>query len=432
MRLPDIKKIDGKNLLKGAAGYLIANGISGLIPFALLLILTRYLSPEDFGIVALYTALTAIASAIFSLGLNGAIGRYYFELSKQNFSIFVGSCLSIVGIAGLIFSILIFAFGDFIFSVIHFPVKWIWAVLLTGIAQVVMLIGLAIFQVRNQVFHFTLTQIAQAGITGILSIIFVTAISWGWEGRILAQVFSVVASSIAILYYLIKSRSIIFCLNRDYCYEALKYGLPLAIHAIGGIAVSLSDRFILARLTTLEDIGFYAVAGQIVTIFIFAVDAFNRAYSPWLFSVLSEGKPEAYNRIVKGTYVYFVSIFLLAIIFAKFSEWFLRFAFVGKYLDAIEFIFPLCLAAAFMGMYYMVTLYLQFAKRTKQLASITLIVGGINILLSIKLVEWYGAIGASYALIFAQFLMFFACWIASAYFFPMPWLSTLRKKPRSN
>lgn len=407
---------------------MVANLVSGCIPFALLLFLTRYFSPDDFGIIGLYTALTTVASAIISLGVNGAISRYYFDLSKEKFSIFVGSCLYLVGMAGFIFGGLTYSLRELIFFTIHFPVKWIWIVLLTAISQVLILIGLAIFQVQNQVRLFAITQIAQAAIVGLLSVIFVAGLSWGWEGRILAQAISTAVFSAAVLYYLYKTHNVCFRLNRKYCLEALDYGLPLVIHSMGGIAISLSDRFILARISTLDNIGLYVIACQIVSIFIFAIDAFNRAYSPWLFSNLSAGKSDIYKRIIRGTYLYFLSILILAIIFSLLSEWLIGAAFSKKYSGSIEFLAPLSIAAAFMGMYYMVTLYLQFAKRTKQLASITLLVGGINILLSIELVGRFGAIGAAYALAFSQACLFLASWAASAYFFPMPWLSIFNKK----
>ena len=406
---------------------MISNIVSGLIPFALLLVTTRYLSPSDFGVAALFAAIAATLTAVFSLGLNGVVSRYYFEFTSNEFPRLLGSCFSLISLGGLFFIPITYVFGYIYFPFIHFPVEWIWPVIVFAMSQVIINIGLALFQVKNQTFYYSLIQISQSTIMAVGSIFLVVIFPFGWQGYVFSQVFSSLILSILVLCYLIKARAVEYCFDKQYWRESLHYGLPIAIHAIGGILIAISVRFILAKMTNLDAIGLYVFASQMVAIFIFVIDAFNKAYAPWLFSILSGEKTDLYPRLIRYTYLHFILILIVAIFFALFAGWFVRIIFVIQYFDAIKFILPLSLAAAFMGMYFMVTLYLQFAKRTKQLAAISVISGMVQIFLSIKFIEFWGAIGAAYSLVATQLFLFLATWVVASYLFPMPWKSSFMR-----
>ena len=59
-------------MLKNSQIYFISNAASAFIAIFTLPIFTRFLSPEDFGILALFLIFGTIASQIFSLGLGEA------------------------------------------------------------------------------------------------------------------------------------------------------------------------------------------------------------------------------------------------------------------------------------------------------------------------------------------------------------------------
>lgn len=420
------RKFYRHSFLRNVSGYLIANAVSGLISFLLLLVLSRYLSASDFGIFAVYSTLAGIFSILMNLGMNGALSRYYYELDEKQFPILFGSCIILVGLGGLFWGSLAFSLESFLLPLINFPVGWLWAVVATAVSQIFTSLAMAIFQARCQLKLYLVTQISQVLMNGVLSILFIVAFSEGWQGRVYAQVLSSVILGFMLFCYLLKSGAIIFTRNQRYYSKALKYGLPLVAHGIGGVLIALSDRLILAKITTFDQIGLYAIAAQIISIYVFMIDAFNKAYASWLFTALSREKVISHSKLVRITYLYMITVLISAILFSTLSGWLVKTVFNENYSEVIPFILPLSIAAAFMGMYYMVTLYLQFLKKTLQLSAITFSISVVNIILCFLFAQWYGAIGAAYALIITQLLMFIACWAAAAYLFPMPWLSILR------
>lgn len=65
--------------MSGSAVYLFSNILNAAIPFALLPILTRYLSPAEYGEVAMFNTLLGALGAFVGLNVVGAAGRKYFD-----------------------------------------------------------------------------------------------------------------------------------------------------------------------------------------------------------------------------------------------------------------------------------------------------------------------------------------------------------------
>src|SRR6202045_3671292 len=71
------------SLANGASIYGAANfavKISGLV---LMLLCTRFLAPNDYGVITLSETIAMVVSAIGGLGLSGAVGRLYFQYDEN-------------------------------------------------------------------------------------------------------------------------------------------------------------------------------------------------------------------------------------------------------------------------------------------------------------------------------------------------------------
>ena len=99
-------------MLKNSQIYFISNAASAFIAIFTLPIFTRFLSPEDFGILALFLIFGTIASQIFSLGLGEATKKFYFD--DIDFKILNFSNLIVILIIFSLFGFLIFIFSEHI------------------------------------------------------------------------------------------------------------------------------------------------------------------------------------------------------------------------------------------------------------------------------------------------------------------------------
>jgi len=83
-------------LFKNTFIYTGTNVINKAIPFFLLPIMTRYLTPTDYGIVATFGVLLAIMTVFVGLSMNGAINVNFFKLNKEELKEYIGNVFSIL------------------------------------------------------------------------------------------------------------------------------------------------------------------------------------------------------------------------------------------------------------------------------------------------------------------------------------------------
>lgn len=419
-------RLIGSQLFRRAGIYTIANALNSAIPLLLLPVLTRYLSPEEYGLVAMFTVLTAVVAAVAGLGTHGAVTREYFLRSREEFAGFVGTCIFILAASSVALLGLIALFSTTLTGVTGIPEHWLAAAVLMGAGQLLCSIGLAIWQVRGLPAIYGAFQIGVSLFNALLSLMLVIGLEMGWQGRVIGQVAAVAAMGILATAMLAHGDWIRFRFSREHARKALRYGVPLVFHALGATAVAMTDRTLITNLVSLDETGLYVVAAQIAMAITFLADSFNRAYAPWLFEKLKEDDPAARRRIVTGTYWYFAGILLLAGLLIVAAPPLIGFVVGPKFAGAAHYILWLSLASAFSGMYYMVTLYIQFSGKTERLAAVTLTVGALNIPLCYALIQWQGGIGAAQATAVSQLLTFLATWAMAARLIDMDWL--LRRK----
>lgn len=413
-------------LFRHAWTYTIANALNSAIPLLLLPVLTRYLSPEEYGLVAMFTVLTAVVAAIAGLGTHGAVTREYYLRSRKEFAGFVGTCIFILAASSVALLGLIALFSRMLTGVTGIPEHWLAAAVLMGAGQLLCSIGLVIWQVRGLPAIYGIFQISMSLINALLSLALIIGMEMGWQGRVVGQVAAVSSMGVLATALLARGGWIRFRFSREHARQALRYGVPLVFHALGATAVAMTDRTLITNLVSLDETGLYVVAAQIAMVVTFLADSFNRAYAPWLFEKLKEGNPAVMRRIVTGTYWYFAGILLLAGLLILAAPPLIGFVVGPKFAGATHYILWLSLASAFGGMYYMVTLYIQFSGKTERLAAVTLTVGALNIPLCYALIQWQGGIGAAQATAVSQLLTFIATWAMAARLIDMDWL--LRRK----
>ena len=172
------KKNENKRFLKDSSIYFSTSIISAGINFLTLPIFTRYLSPADYGIVALFLMFGQVSAGLVSLGLQSASYRYYFKY-KDNLDLYRTLNSSI-----LIFLILVyFLSGLSIYYLADWFSKQIfnekisgtliqWS-FLSGCLEYLFIYFTFILTAQLRSFTFSIISIARALILPILTIYFI-------------------------------------------------------------------------------------------------------------------------------------------------------------------------------------------------------------------------------------------------------------------
>jgi O-antigen/teichoic acid export membrane protein len=405
--------------------YTIANICSALIPFFLLPLLTRFLSPAEYGEVAIFQTIVGALAAFIGLNTAGASAReFYDDHLNGHHKNFIASCLQITLITGLIAFFVMFIFSGPLSKWLDVKVQLLyWAVLMAALS-VVINIRLVQWQVRRQAEMYGGFQILLALSNVLISLLLVVVLREGAEGRISAQILSVLLFSILAIWMLKKDDLFkFFDWHPKVLRNVLIFGVPLVPHVAGSFLLITIDRLIIDKELGLDDLGIYMVAVQIVGVMSLLFGAINNAYVPWLYGHLKRNLTEQNRQIVLYTYIWFIFIVLLVAIVFICGPWLIRVIAGEKYVKAGLVIGWLSLGQAFTGMYLMVTNYIFYSRKTGLLSLSTITCGLVNVGLLVVLIRYIGLEGAAIASSVAMGIRFLLAWRIAQLRHPMPWFN---------
>jgi O-antigen/teichoic acid export membrane protein len=409
-------------LLKSGSIYTISSVIEKAIPFLLLPVLTRYLTTEDYGIVSMFTVLVGLALPLVGYNGHSAVLRNYFK-DDIDIPAYIGNTLFILLGSSVLAGLAIFLFSDFISSYSNFPEKWLGVIVLVAMGQFTVNIILVNWQAQNKAIQYGIFKILLTLLNFGLAIFLIVGLDYGWEGRVIGKVSAVVLfgiSAVSILWY---NNLIKFQIVYEYLKHALSYGIPLIPHVLSAFVITMIDRVFITNMVGVSATGIYTVGYQIGMIIGILATSFNKAWVPWLFEKLNQGKEETKKKIVQFTYGYFIAIIGLALILSLLAPWFMNFLVGKSFLSATSYIIWIAIGYSFNGMYMMVTNYIFYEEKTSYLSWMTFIAAGTNILLNYFLINAYGAIGAAQATTITFFIQFLLTWYLASRVYKMPWFN---------
>lgn len=421
-----IKRVINSSLFCSAGIYTFTQAINSAIPFLLMPILTRYLTPTDYGIVAMFGVLLSFVAPFTGLSIHGAIARQYYDRDEVDMPRYITNCLLILLSSTVIVGVIFYFLAEPISRISSFPMQWMWAVIVVSAAQFINQVNLKLWQVQVKPISYGIYQIAQTIVNLGFTLWFVVGLGMNWQGRIQAQVIAFGTFAIFGLYLLQRNGWIKLRVDKDYIKNALNFGVPLIPHALSGTIKTMVDRVMITSMVSVASTGLYSVGFQIGMIIGILEDSFNRAYTPWLYERLKRDQYNEKIMIVKLTYAYFGVIICLALALGALAPWFLSF-FVGpQFAGSDQFVLWIAVGFAFNGMYKMVVNYIFYVRKTYILAWVTFSTAIVSIIINYFAIKYLGAVGAAYTYALVGFITFLLVWVLSSRVYPMPW--NLRKQ----
>jgi O-antigen/teichoic acid export membrane protein len=401
--------------------YTATNVLNAGINLLLIPVLTRHISPFEYGILAIFSVLIAFITPFVGMNIHGAITRKYFQNDDTDFKKYVGSCFSILIFSTVVVFIICTIFKNILISFTDLDYRIIVFVILICFGQFINLTLLSLWQVMKNAVFYAIFQVIFALINIGLSIYYVIQLQYGWEGRVYGQLTATVLMATIALYILLKNNLIQLSVNKKFIAHALRFSLPLIPHSIGAVVISMSDRFIIKELLGLNETGLYMLAYQFASVLSILTSAFNSAYIPWLFERLNRNDDNTNLKIVRLTYILMaglIGLFILLVVVAKYLVPF----FIGDdYLTSFKYFPLLLLSFVFNGMYLLVTNYLFYAERTKVLGYLTFFIVAVNIPLTYYSIGLFPYNGAAISISICQLLMFLITWYYADKYHKMPW-----------
>lgn len=411
-------------IIKNSSIYLGSSVINKMIPFLLLPIMTKYLSPKEFGILSIYLILISFYSAFIGMAIQTNISKNFFKVSKEDLSLLIGNILIILTTTFTIYLILTYFITFFFDDVFSISSKWLLAIPFISVMMMINEINTTILRNEQRAYIFGVFEISNTLIKMSLTVLFLVVFSLSWYSQVIGTLIGTIVFFFIGLLYMKKRNYITMDFNKEKIKSILNISLPLIPHVLGGIVIAMSDRLFIEQMVSLEAVGIYSVGymfGMVVMLF---TDAFIKAWSPWFYKNLTNPTDEKKRKIVKYSYIYIFGIFILAALISLVAELILPYFVDEKFYNAKEFILWIALGYAVHGVYKIFFPYLVHISRTSFLAVSTVIAAIINLILNYFFIKYYGAIGAAYSTIVSfsvsAMLVF---WYQNQNYY-MPWLFT--------
>ncbi len=418
-------------LLRQAAIYIFSNLLIRAIPFLLLPVLTRYLSPADYGIVAMFLLIVVVVEPFVTVGYSGAISVKYYDKSTD-LPVYVGTGAIMIIAVAVPLAALLFLLRDPISRLIQVPAAWVLLVVPLIVARAIGAALPALLRVREKALLYALLQIGQSAAVIALSLMFVVVLGRSWEGRLEAELLVTLLFAVGAVVVLWRQGWLRVAFNQRYARNLALFGLPLIPHTLGAVMMTQTNRLFVTNFVGLDETGLYTVGYQLAWVIELVAVSFNNAYTPWLYKKLTDVNDQARLRLVKYTYYQFAGMAVLAVIVAVVMPR-LAAVLLGRSFDGAEgYVGWFAIGFMFGGMYYMVTNYIFYAQRTGWLAVMTFTVALINVPLTYLLISANGGIGAAQATAVSLGLSFIFTWIVSQRVYPMPWFGRLPRDSSAN
>lgn len=423
MRTKDLffESMKKAGIINSAGIYVVSSLATSAIPFLLLPILTRLLTPADYGIVAMFGIWISILGVFVGLSVQGAISIRYFEFSRANMQQYVSSCIYILLLTTVFTVVCVFIFRSVLEKYTSLPSQWLIGGVIVAGMQFVISVRLSLWQVAKLPLKYGTLQIIQSAINAALSLWLVIVAGFAWEGRLIGMSATGLVVMLGSLYSLWREGWLTLNVNLNYVQDALKFGVPLIPHVLGGMLLTAIDRLMVANQLGIDHAGVYTVALQIGMVLSLFTVAVNQAYAPWLFEQLRDLNDYKKRKIVRYTYLYFIALTAAASIIGMYANSIISIVAGNQFKDGAEVVIYITMGFAFGGMYFMVTNYVFYAGATGKLAVNTLIAGLINVILTYVLIQKNGITGAAQGFMISQALLFLGTWRLAHYAHPMPW-----------
>lgn len=362
---------------------LLAKGI----PFLLIPFYTLYLTPEQFGSIAVFNIIVEIMIIFVVMGGNTYFRVEYFK-TKQQSSLF-GSVFINLAVTLPIALLLMFLFVLFDLDPTQHSAFWLYAAVLIALTQSIILLVLAFLQCKGQALYVGLLNLLSAAVSGILTVYFLS-LEYLDEARYIAYLFTSILIMCISLFVYKRINKNWPKLNTEQSKPALKFGLGVLPHALSWWARTGMDRMIIAKFVSVHQVGLYSIAAQLSLIVIVFSNAVNQAFTPKIMKMLSENK---YSQTILLCFKVIFGYMIICILLALSAPLIFDLLIDVKFVQAKSLLPLMCSVAFFQATVTLFSNFLYFFKRVKLLSSITFCSSALHVILAWFLVGNYGVNG---------------------------------------
>lgn len=370
-----------------------------------MMLMARYVQPESYGQLSLFTTMISLLSIFICLNTNGLIGVNFFTASKE----IIQRLLNVTLITALLVYLLFLTGMLLLKSQFEDWTGLDTAFQFCAVSVCLLQVGssalLDIWRLEERVEKYGVYSLLMVTSNLLLTILFVALLKLDWQGRVYAQFITCILFSMFSIVVLVHKGYLkwILPLKKDFI-EGYKFGVPLIPHTTSFWLRQGLDRYIINFFFLQSVVGLFSFAYNFANIIQILGNAFNASYSVNIYKSLATVDAISVKRLQRNCR-YLVGIYLLLTLSVCLMAILLIPISFPEYNDCIVYLFPLCGGAMFQCFYLVYVNILFFYKKTKILMYITFICSLLHCIMSFLLTK-YGVVYTAYISFFSNMLIF--------------------------
>lgn len=374
-------------------------GVGGkFLNFLLIPVFTRYLTPEDYGIVALIGIAVSISKGVFSLGTGVSLTINYFDeknLHKRDDLIW--NNFLILLIANVILLIIIIPFSNLISQLLFGTSKYEYLIIISFfILSLSSLLSpfMSYLRFQEKSKTYVIFTIITTLISLTTSVYLIVVQGRGINGLFEGSFIGTIVHFCLVLFFV--GRHLRVVLNKRYSKSLLILGFP-AIFSIGTFfIIDFSDRALIQFFHSTDNVGLYAMGYNFGLVMDLLIGGFGNAWSP--FSMSYANKLNEARTMFGKIFKYYMIIFgFITLLFFASAELIVTIMTPPQFHTAYEIIGWIALSYMLKGCYWIFITPVYIKKKTAYPTIIEWAAAVINLGLNFILIPTLINMGAAYA-----------------------------------
>lgn len=400
--------------------YLVPNVLARGLAFLLAPLYAQTMGPDEYGIVGVAGTLTPLVATAMCLSAHSAIARLHFDLDddgerKRLYStvlvfLMIGpailaALLHVAGTLGMLHVLRTVRFEPHLKLVI-------WAAVFAPFPSLVFVV----FSTREQPATVARFSVVSTMLTAAFAVLFVVVLRQGAIGQLRAVLLSGAVVAALTIWTVVRLAGLSF--SWVHLKRALAFSIPLVPHTVANWVLAASDRLVLERWVSQEDLGRYSLGYTFATVTAVVAGAVGMATVPMLNHSLKADDRVSASRL--GSYA-LVSTSFAAVGVATCSPDAIRLLTPISYHAAGSVVPWVVLGLAFQALYTVTSIGTFYSKRTRMVPLVTGVGALANVGLNLALVPRFGILGAAVDTAAAYAIMALLHCLLGQRLHPVPW-----------
>ena len=419
-----------RKLIQHGSTYMFGEVVIMLAGFISFPIFTRILDKEEYGTMSLITISLALVETFASAGLRHSSQRFYAEYEHEGqarafYSTTVLSSLAfgMAATLGIVLITRILAWANLLADKTA-TIFSIAAILV--VARVMAKIIGCIYRIKERPGTYALFAILSKYAAMGLAIYFVMVRLYGLLGYFAGLLAGELLVLLVLLLVMVKelgppARPFSSPMLR----RMIAYGFPLVVASFAGVLLASGDRYVIGLLRGPADVATYSVPYNLCSyIKDVLVTGMEFAFIPLIMNEWSRADRSRTREIVRHVIRLYCLVALPTVFgVCALGERFIVALASSKYAGASSILPYVVTGEMLHGLFAPLMIGLYFYQQTRQLALLTWLAAGANVVLNFALIPAFGLQGAALATLLSYVLLMVAGMSRAAKFFPvvLPW-----------